>query len=55
MFFLKSSEKSLLTIVHASSSAERDVKPFFMNLKIIFLFVSFAARIDYQLAIGCFA
>ena len=50
MFFLKSREKSLLTIVQASSSADSEVNPFFINLNIIFLFVSFAAIMDYQLA-----
>ena len=52
MFFLKSNEKSLLTMVQASSSADSEVNPFFMNLKMIFLFVSLAATILCQLVIG---
>lgn len=52
MLFLKSSVKSALTMVHASSSALNEVKPFRMNLKMMCLLVSLAAKMSCQLSTG---
>lgn len=54
MFYLKSKVKSELTIVQASSSADNDVNPFRINLKIMCLFVSFAAIMSLQFSTGCY-
>jgi hypothetical protein len=48
VFYLKSRLKSAFTIVQASSSALRLVKPFLMNLNMMCLLVSLAATMSGQ-------